>query len=85
MKLLKFILGYKQAYDNNLSIENVIGKGPKLKNCLQEMYKNSKYQYFEFLGLDKYKRVLGIIYFYKININSQMLLNGGCFSYIYKN
>ena len=80
----KIYRSYKQAYTNNLSIDKVIEKGILSKQFLEELYQNSNQQVFlEFMGLDKYKRVLGIIYFGNINVNELMKTNGGCFPYEY--
>ena len=51
-------------------------------NCIYERYKmqNDKI-YFEFKGLDIYKRVLAVIYFDDINVNDSMKTFGGCSAY----
>lgn len=76
---------YKQAYNDNLSIDNVIKKGLAAKNYLEELYRKSKKDvYFEFQGLDNYKRVLGILYFDELNVNDELKNAGYCKVYIYK-
>ena len=37
--------------------------------------------YFEFKGLDIYKRVLAVVYFDDINVNDSMKTFGGCIAY----
>lgn len=74
---------YKQAYQNNLSIEEVVTKGLDSKRYLEELYaqnKNSKTA-IEFKGLDIYNRVLGVLYFDKLNVNENLKLHGGCMMY----
>lgn len=77
---------YKQAYENNLTIDDVIDKGIKSKKYLEKLYKNNKNKeiFFDFKGIDKYKRALGILYFGEINVNKALLNNGGCLEYNYK-
>ena len=80
----KFNRSYKQAYNNNLSIDKVIEKGIFSKQFLEKLYNSSNHQVFlEFMGFDTYKRVLGIIYFDDINVNEIMKNNGGCLPYEY--
>ena len=80
----KIYRSYKQAYTNNLSIDMVVEKGILSKQFLEELYQNSNQQVFlEFMGLDRYKRVLGIIYFGNINVNELMKTNGDYFLYEY--
>ncbi len=74
---------YKQAYQNNLSIDEVVDKGLNSKRYLEELYaqnKNSKTS-IEFKGLDIYNRVLGVLYFDKLNVNENLKLHGGCMMY----
>lgn len=74
---------YKQAYQNNLSIEEVVTKGLDSKRYLEELYaqnKNSKTA-IEFKGLDIYNRVLGVLDFDKLNVNKNLKLHGGCMMY----
>ena len=70
---------YKQAYLDNLKIEEVIEKGQNSKKALETMYKKSnKKVSFEFKGVDYYGRVLGIVYFDNTNINEELKTNGNC-------
>ncbi len=74
---------YKQAYQNNLSIDEVVDKGLNSKRYLEELYaqnKNSKTS-IEFKGLDIYNRVLGVLFFDKLNVNENLKLHGGCMMY----
>src|SRR5699024_8400389 len=64
---------YKQAYNNNLTIGEVIKNGKFSKKYLINLYKKSNVQTFEFMGLDYYKRPLGVLYFDDVNINQKML------------
>lgn len=72
---------YKQAYNNNLTIDEVIKNGKFSKKYLINLYKKSNVQTFEFMGLDYYKRPLGILYFDDVNINQKMLNHGGCLKF----
>ena len=72
---------YKQAYNNNLTIGEVIKNGKFSKKFLINLYKNSNVQTFEFMGLDYYKRPLGVLYFDDVNINQKMLNHGGCLKF----
>lgn len=72
---------YKQAYNNNLTIGEVIKNGKFSKKYLINLYKNSNVQTFEFMGLDYYKRPLGVLYFDNVNINQKMLNHGGCLKF----
>lgn len=72
---------FKQAYLNNLSIDNVLLKGKNSKKYLKNLYKNTDKTYFEFKGLDIYKRVLAVVYFDDINVNDSMKTFGGCIVY----
>ena len=75
---------YKQAYDNNLSIDEVIKKGLEAKRYLRKLKNNSKEFSFEFRGIDKYGRILGVLYFDNENINEKMLENDFCNIYEFK-
>lgn len=72
---------YKQAYQNNLKIDEVVCKGKDSKEYLKKMYENNKNKpiYLDFKGIDRYGRALGIIYFDKININEELLNNSGMY------
>ena len=72
---------YKQAYNNNLTIDEVIKNGKFSKKYLINLYKKSNVQTFEFMGLDYYKRPLGVLYFDNVNINQKMLNHGGCLKF----
>ena len=72
---------YRQAYSNNLTIGEVIKNGKFSKKYLINLYKKSNVQTFEFMGLDYYKRPLGVLYFDDVNINQKMLNHGGCLKF----
>ena len=72
---------YRQAYNNNLTIDEVIKNGKFSKKYLINLYKKSNVQTFEFMGLDYYKRPLGVLYFDNVNINQKMLNHGGCLKF----
>lgn len=76
---------YRQAYYNNLTVEEVINKGINSKNYLLSLYKKyeNKKITFEFKGIDTYGRTLGILYFNNVNVNKELVKNGGCFTYEY--
>ena len=76
---------YKQAYNDKLTIDEIIEKGVSSKKYIKELYKKSdKNVYFEFKGLDSYKRVLGIVYFDTLNINTELVNKNLCNIYNYK-
>lgn len=74
---------YKQAYENNLSIENVIEKGNLAKEELSRQIDKHK-MYMEFKGLDVYGRVLGVLYKDDFNLNNHMQNTDFCYAYFYK-
>ncbi|MCM1265638.1 MAG: thermonuclease family protein [Candidatus Gastranaerophilales bacterium] len=69
---------YRQAYENNLKIEQVVAEGVKSKLILVKLFKDNstKQLYLERHGKDKYGRTLGVMYLGKINIEKYMLENG---------
>ncbi len=77
---------YKQAYKNNLKIEEVLNRGVESKEFLEKLYKNNKNKgvYLDFKGVDKYGRALVVVYLGNINVNKELLNNGGCFEYVYR-
>lgn len=76
---------YKQAYQNKITIEQVVAKGTKEKLALVEVFKKNpnKQLYVERQGKDSYNRTLGIIYLGKINVNKYMLKTGNALEYKY--
>ena len=75
---------YKQAYKNNLKIEEVVKQGKSAKKYLESLYENSnKNAYFDFYGIDKYSRALGVLYFDKLNINEELVNKNICPRYKY--
>ena len=74
---------YKQAYDNNLKIEEIVKQGKTAKKYVENLYKNSKKQSFALKGIDKYSRALGIVYFDNINVNEILKQNKICAQFVY--
>ncbi len=76
---------YKQAYQNNISVDEVDCKGQSSKQFLEQLYKNNqnKSVFLDFKGIDKYGRALGIVYFDSINVNKELINNGNCLKYNY--
>lgn len=74
---------YKQAYTEKTSIENIIERGLLAKHYLENENKKSKTISFSFMGVDIYKRTLGILYFDNININNSLVEKKFCKSYLY--
>lgn len=77
---------YKQAYLNKMDIEDVVVKGIKQKQALKKLFEENKDKqlYFERHGIDRYNRILGVIYLDKLNVNNYMLKSGNALKYIYK-
>lgn len=74
---------YKQAYENNLKIEDVINKGNSAKEYLINLYNKTSVVYFDFQGVDKHSRALGVLYFDKLNVNKELINNHICKKYDY--
>lgn len=74
---------YKQAYENNMTIEDVVEKGNRAKDELVNQLDKQKI-YMEFKGIDIYGRVLGILYKDDFNINNFMENTNYCINYQYK-
>lgn len=75
---------YKQAYETNLDINDVIKQGKIAKKYLFNLYSKTSNVYFDFLGIDKHSRALGILYFDKINVNKELIEKNICKKYDYK-
>lgn len=75
---------YKQAYENKISIDEVLKRGQESTNILNKFLEQNKEQLvLEAQGLDKYNRILGIIYAGKTNINEYMVQYGRCAEFVY--
>jgi len=76
---------YKQAYENKISLEEVVSRGMRAKLFLIKLFKENtdKKLYIEQFGIDKYKRILAIVYVGSININDYMLKNNMAMKYNY--
>ncbi len=72
---------YRQAYINNLSINEVVKRGNIAKDYLKYLYKDTSSFSFDFMGIDKYGRVLANVYFDEININQDLLNKKLCMPY----
>lgn len=80
----KISRAYKQAYENNISIDEVVRRGKSSKDLLEAFLLNHNDVHFDFAGIDKYGRALGYLYSGSTNINEFMQAEGGCPAYIYK-
>jgi micrococcal nuclease len=70
---------YRQAYENNISIEEVIKRGKKAKEYIKEKLSNHSDFYFEYDEdfLDRYKRTLAYIWFSEDDmLNLDIVCNG---------
>lgn len=74
---------YKQAYRNNILVEDVVSRGLKSKKYLEDLFRDNKnvQAYLDFKGLDIYNRVLGVLYFEQLNVNESLKQHGGCMQY----
>ena len=70
----------RQAEKYNISIEKITEGGNIAREILEKELKN-KTVYFDFKGIDKYSRALGILYTDSQNINQKMLNNDYCKPY----
>ena len=75
---------YKQAYIDKLDINDVIDKGLEAKKYLKKLHKKANTISFNFMGLDKYTRVLGILYFENENINQKLVNENYCKVYEFR-
>ena len=73
-----------QANENNLPIKEVLNKGKESKKYLEKLKNSATTISFEFRGLDKYSRVLGILYFDNTNINQKLIDENYCRVFEYK-
>lgn len=69
-----------QAKKYSKSEDEVVKEGNLAGDILREELKDKKI-YFDFQGIDKYHRALGVIYAERENINQKMLKTPYCFSY----
>jgi len=76
---------YMQAYKNNIKIDEVLKQGNIAKEYLINLYKkHSKNIFMYFYGIDKYSRVLGVLYFGNLNVNHELINKNICQQYTYK-
>lgn len=69
-----------QSEKYNLPIDEIIQGGNIAGKILSQKLQN-KEAFFEFQGIDKYNRALGIIYLDGLNINNEMLKTKYCKPY----
>lgn len=69
-----------QAKENKISVAQVNFGGNIARDVLKEKIDNKKLE-FNFQGVDKYGRALGVLYLNGVNINKEMLKNSYCFPY----
>ena len=77
---------YRQAYEENITIEEVVKRGERSKEYLSGLFNQVGKDriYFQFQGVDRYSRALGVLYFGRVNVNKEMINGGGCLVYEYK-
>ena len=66
-----------QSQKFNISLNDII-KGGNLAGSILEQKLKDKEVYFEFRGIDKYNRALGVLYVDNRNINQDMLETKYC-------
>lgn len=72
----------RQAKEFKISEDDVVKGGNIAKDELADLLKNKNVT-FEFRGIDKYNRALGILYVGNINVNDYMLNSPYCNVYKY--
>ncbi|DAA97377.1 TPA: hypothetical protein CPT80_01905 [Candidatus Gastranaerophilales bacterium HUM_9] len=74
---------YRQAYENNIEISEVVAEGTKSTLALVKLFKDNptKNLYLVRYGKDNYNRTLGILFLGKMNINNYMLKSGNALKY----
>jgi len=66
---------YRQAYENKITIEDVIAQGNFATKKLDEIIKkNQNWVYFRTMGIDHYGRLLAVLYDKDFNIINDMML-----------
>lgn len=76
---------YHQAYDKRISIDEVLAKGKQASEILQKIIAQDPNKiYFDFQGIDRYGRALGVLYIKNKNINKMMQTTGLCPQYEYR-
>ena len=74
----------QQAKEYNLTTKQVLNKGKESKEYLNKLKDNAETTSFIFKGLDKYNRILGILYFDELNINQKLINEGYCKIYQFR-
>ena len=77
---------YRQAYEGRISVDEVVKRGERSKEYLSGLFNQVGKDriYFQFQGVDRYSRALGVLYFGRVNVNEEMINGGGCLVYEYK-
>ena len=77
---------YRQAYEGGISVDEVVERGERSKEYLSGLFNQVGKDriYFQFQGVNRYSRALGVLYFNKMNVNKEMINKGGCLVYEYK-
>lgn len=77
---------YRQAYEGGISVDEVVERGERSKEYLSGLFNQVGKDriYFQFQGVDRYSRALGVLYFGRVNVNEEMIDRGGCLVYEYK-
>lgn len=85
METNKIHRAYRQAYENNLTIEEVLTQGKNATLELKNLIKmNNNLVYFKTMGIDYYGRLLVILYDKNFNnINDLMQQTGYCPAYVF--
>lgn len=85
METSKIHRTYRQAYENNITIEEVISQGNKATKELAKIIKNNNnFVYFKTMGIDIYGRLLAILFNNNFqNINDMMLETDYCKVYVF--
>lgn len=85
METSKIHRAYRQAYDNKISIDNVVKQGNLATNELEKIIKaNNNLVYFKTMGIDRYGRLLAILFDRNMtNINDKMVETGYCPVYMF--
>ena len=73
-----------QAKKYNMTLDDVVSYGKLAGNVLKGKLAK-KTAYFEFRGIDKYNRALGVIYADNVNINDELLKTPYCKVYSPRN
>jgi len=78
---------YHQAYDRKTTVEDIINQGNLATKIFKKIIKeNNNTVYFKAMGIDRYGRLLAIIYDKNyVNINNKLKENNYCEPYVFIN